>query len=68
MSKDWKEFFKIWDYISNGKSEYGPTTSLSIEELYQAFKARLMDELFVHINDSAFNGILRDRSDNAKKN
>lgn len=45
MSKDWKEFFKNWDYISNGKSEYGPTESLSIEELYQAFKARLMDEL-----------------------
>lgn len=53
----WEEFFKAHRLTKiQPASEHDP--SISVEELYQAFKARLMDELMVDAPDLRAYGVL----------
>jgi len=49
---DWKDFFQ---YVEKEGSVY------NIEELYQAFKARLIDELIVDVPNASHYGRLLDK-------
>ena len=59
---DWKEWFernarsfiKMWN-VNLNKREIGPNGMECPEEMYQAFKARLIDELRVPIDDHTEN-------------
>lgn len=59
--KPYEEFFESFGEYRVKLRKYGLIESVSVEELFQAFKARLIDELVVDNPSFQVLGLLKDR-------
>lgn len=58
---DWEKFFKEHEDYTVRAGYYKNSRTFSLEELYQAFKARLQQELMVDVPGTSHYGLLQDR-------
>jgi hypothetical protein len=63
MSKDYKKFFKAVEDSRVQAYYLGEVCNFEVEGLYQAFKARLIDELVADIKDCSTCANLTERDD-----
>jgi hypothetical protein len=62
---NWQQFFEQWGQqeVARIANDYGwPEPLTTVEEMYQAFKARLIAELAVSAQDLSMPGHLMDKS------
>lgn len=60
--RDYKEFFKAMENSSRQTYDLGSVQHFEVEEMYQAFKARLIDEL--KVRGGSCQGVVSGRLEN----